>query len=325
MKTIGLLFCLLVAVGTRELRPDLDKVLTFAELKLELLAKVRADLIKQNTRNDRIGHQHPWNAEDFLRRSVKKRADQVFSQLDLKHALPKYSNSVKSRLLEGVTIEISKNATTFIKPLIKSTLLYKVNSSSKLHVMTAPFAKNVILTCSGNSVQVVDLNGHLKTEAIVNFRPDFIQALGHGGTVSNKSRLKLSEIESSFFVANSVGDYKEFTLEVFERKLEEKINKNSSAISEGVPRLSTDFSAIEYTITEKVNRNKFHAQTANFTTSSAVYSSALNSHVFGLHNGEIWFRQRYDNKDVVVKVSEYPVIKLEENTKDSAIIFSSRL
>lgn len=95
-------------------------------------------------------------------------------------------------------------------------------------------------------------------------------------------------------------------------------------MNERVPRISSDNMVIEYTIVEKTNKNNPHPHSTNFTTSAALYSPALSSHVFGLKNGEVWFRQKYDNKEIVVKVSDKPVIKLEENVKDSSVLFGSK-
>ena len=168
-----------------------------------------------------------------------------------------------------------------------------------------------------------DLNGELKATATVNFRPDFIRSLGQTTTSASKSTIFLLEIESYFYVANSVGDYKEYTLEIFEKRISEKSNKSDPAMNEIVPRINTDSVTIEYTILEKETKVKSYPQARNSTISSSLYSSALLSHVFGYKNGEIIFKEKFDNKDIVVKASNKAILKLEEHIKESSVIFSS--
>jgi hypothetical protein len=322
------LFCaMLLAWQTLAGVPDVDleKVLQFADFKLELIGRVRGDLLKLAAPKGLNGGIADHDIQEFVRRSIRKRAAVIFKRYDPQSYLPQYRDTVKNRVLEGVNFKLSDNHSSFIKPLVKNTMLYKVNSSSKYAFKVAPFAKNVILACTGNIVQVFDLNGHLKAEALMSFQPQFMRALTIPSTAGNKSRTFLSEIESSFFIANSVGDYKEFSFEVFEKKLTEKVNQTEGKNSDGLPRISTDSSSLEYSIVEKAKKNRLHPQTTNFTTSSALYSPALSSHVFGLQNGEVWFRQKYDNKEIVVKVSDSPIIKLEENAKESTVIFGSTI
>lgn len=182
---LALLFVAIGAATTSSV--DLDKVLRFADLKVELLSKVRQDIVKHLSVQEVPSSIKNANINDVLRKSIKRRADKVFGKLDTVGGLDLYSEAVKSRVLEGVSIKVSENASSFIKPLVKNTLLYKVNSTSKQSLMVAPFAKNVILTCSGNVIQVIDLNGRLKTETVVNFQPEFIRSLSGPGLASGKS------------------------------------------------------------------------------------------------------------------------------------------
>lgn len=187
---IAVVFFLVAIVAAAEHQNDIDKLLKFTDLKIEVLNKVRQDLVRHEARKPRDAKMYDVNMEEFLRKRVKKRADQVFSRLDFKNALPKYSDALKNRVFEGVTIEVSQNASAFIKPLVRTTLLYRVNSACKAFITIAQYGKNILLACSGHSVQILDLNGQVKAETTVNFKPDFIQSLGQSGTFSNKSRME---------------------------------------------------------------------------------------------------------------------------------------
>ena len=127
-----LLTTLAVAIGIASCTYiDLDKTLEYADLKLEVIGKVKNDLLNHISKNDGPKRESVHSIQEFMKKSVRRRTNHVFKQLDEINRAPTYRNLFKNRLLEGVVMNISNNVSTFKKPLIKNTILYKVNSASK--------------------------------------------------------------------------------------------------------------------------------------------------------------------------------------------------
>lgn len=116
---------------------------------------------------------------------------------------------------------------------------------------------------------------------------------------------------------------KEYILEIYEKKFDKDTEKQASVQMKSLTNPQHDPARIQYSILERTSKRDTEHVARKAMTSDVIYSSSTLSHVFGLTNGDIIFRQRVDGKETSVTASKWSIVKLAENERDSTIMFSS--
>lgn len=118
---------------------------------------------------------------------------------------------------------------------------------------------------------------------------------------------------------------KEYTIEIYEKKLSPDTPANTSGSVKLPKTHSHDASRIQYSIIEKKSKSVTATPSRHAMTTDVIYASGLMSHIFGQADGHVIFKHRTDGRETVVKVSKWPIRKLAENEKDGTVMFRSRL
>lgn len=114
---------------------DIDRVHRYAELRMEVVERVQRELAKIKA-SERPGEElNIHEIHEIMRRSIRKHAKRVFGKVNSHLPDHKYSSSLKNRLIEGVKIDLNTKIESheqFVKPLVRNTLLYKLDEGGMI-------------------------------------------------------------------------------------------------------------------------------------------------------------------------------------------------